>query len=107
LSKDARVPMQPAKPALPVTAAIDKPAAACAVTPLPARREFLYILGPMALLRSVATVGGYTMMSRILGFAREVLTAAFLGAGPVADAFFVALRRSASPRMRLPCCWWH
>src|SRR6185312_16311493 len=86
------VPMQPAKPALPVTAAIDKPAAACAVTPLPARREFLYILGPMALLRSVATVGGYTMVSRILGFAREGLTAAFLGAGPVADAFFVALR---------------
>jgi putative peptidoglycan lipid II flippase len=64
----------------------------CAVTPLPGRREFLYILGPMALLRSVATVGGYTMVSRILGFVREVLTAAYLGAGPVADAFFVALR---------------
>ena len=46
----------------------------------------------MALLRSVATVGGYTMVSRILGFVREVLTAAYLGAGPVADAFFVALR---------------
>jgi putative peptidoglycan lipid II flippase len=46
----------------------------------------------MALLRSVATVGGYTMMSRVLGFARDVLTAAILGAGPVADAFFIALR---------------
>ncbi|HZL58211.1 MAG TPA: murein biosynthesis integral membrane protein MurJ [Stellaceae bacterium] len=46
----------------------------------------------MALLRSVATVGGYTMASRILGFVRDMLTAAFLGAGPVADAFFVALR---------------
>src|SRR5947199_2747800 len=46
----------------------------------------------MALLRSVATVGGYTMVSRVLGFVREVLTANFLGAGPVADAFFVALR---------------
>jgi putative peptidoglycan lipid II flippase len=46
----------------------------------------------MALLRSVATVGGYTMVSRVLGFVREVLTAAFLGAGPVSDAFFVALR---------------
>jgi putative peptidoglycan lipid II flippase len=55
-------------------------------------REFLYILRPMALLRSVATVGGYTMASRILGFLREMLTAAFLGAGPLADAFFVALR---------------
>jgi putative peptidoglycan lipid II flippase len=54
--------------------------------------EFLYILGPMALLRSVATVGGYTMISRVLGFVREMLTAAFLGAGPLADAFFVALR---------------
>jgi putative peptidoglycan lipid II flippase len=54
--------------------------------------EFLYILRPMSLLRSVATVGGYTMLSRILGFLREMLTAAFLGAGPLADAFFVALR---------------
>ena len=54
--------------------------------------EFLYILRRMALLRSVATVGGYTMISRVLGFLREMLTAAFLGAGPLADAFFVALR---------------
>jgi putative peptidoglycan lipid II flippase len=46
----------------------------------------------MALLRSVATVGGYTMASRVLGFVREMLTAVFLGASPIADAFFVALR---------------
>jgi putative peptidoglycan lipid II flippase len=46
----------------------------------------------MALLRSVATVGGYTLASRVLGFVREVLIAALLGAGPVSDAFFVALR---------------
>jgi putative peptidoglycan lipid II flippase len=46
----------------------------------------------MALLRSVATVGGYTMVSRVLGFVREMLVAAFLGASPVSDAFFVALR---------------
>src|SRR5260370_18200268 len=65
---------------------------AATAPPLPGRREFLYILRPMALLRSVATVGGYTMVSRILGFVREVLTAAYLGAGPVADAFFVPLR---------------
>ncbi|WP_270936860.1 murein biosynthesis integral membrane protein MurJ [Falsiroseomonas oryzae] len=44
------------------------------------------------MLRSVATVGGWTMASRILGFARDMLIAAKLGAGPVADAFFVALR---------------
>src|SRR5690242_20828710 len=49
-------------------------------------------LPAMALLRSVATVGGYTMVSRILGFVREMLTAAFLGASPISDAFFVALR---------------
>ncbi|WP_027283582.1 murein biosynthesis integral membrane protein MurJ [Rubritepida flocculans] len=44
------------------------------------------------MLRSIATVGGWTMASRILGFARDVLIAAKLGAGPVADAFFVALK---------------
>jgi len=46
----------------------------------------------MALLRSVATVGSYTLLSRVLGFIRDMLTAALLGAGPVTDAFFVALR---------------
>jgi putative peptidoglycan lipid II flippase len=46
----------------------------------------------MALLRSVATVGSYTLLSRVLGFVRDILTAALLGAGPVADAFFVAQR---------------
>src|SRR5690349_9084598 len=46
----------------------------------------------MSLLRSVATVGGYTMASRVLGFVRDVLTAAYLGAGPVADAFVIAQR---------------
>src|SRR6266702_2651134 len=48
--------------------------------------------GAMALLRSVATVGSYTLVSRMLGFIRDILTAAILGAGPVADAFFVAQR---------------
>src|SRR5436190_12831276 len=46
----------------------------------------------MGLLRSVATVGSYTLVSRVLGFIRDILTAAILGAGPVADAFFVAQR---------------
>jgi putative peptidoglycan lipid II flippase len=44
------------------------------------------------MLRNVLTVGGWTMASRILGFARDMLIAAMLGTGPVADAFFVALR---------------
>ncbi len=46
----------------------------------------------MALLRSFATVGGYTGLSRILGFIRDILFADILGTGPVADAFFVAFR---------------
>jgi putative peptidoglycan lipid II flippase len=46
----------------------------------------------MSLLRPVATVGSYTLISRIFGFARDILTAAILGAGPIADAFFVAQR---------------
>jgi putative peptidoglycan lipid II flippase len=44
------------------------------------------------MLRSVFTVGGWTMASRILGFARDILIASRLGAGPVADAFFIALK---------------
>ncbi len=46
----------------------------------------------MALLRSAATIGGYTMLSRVLGFVRDILIAAVLGAGDAADAFFVAFR---------------
>jgi putative peptidoglycan lipid II flippase len=46
----------------------------------------------MSLLRSVTTVGSYTLISRVMGFVRDILTAALLGAGPVADAFFVAQR---------------
>lgn len=44
------------------------------------------------MLKGVLTVGGWTMASRILGFARDMLIAARLGAGPMADAFFVALK---------------
>ena len=46
----------------------------------------------MALFRSFATVGGYTGLSRILGFVRDILFADILGTGSVADAFFVAFR---------------
>ncbi|PPR10744.1 MAG: putative lipid II flippase MurJ [Alphaproteobacteria bacterium MarineAlpha11_Bin1] len=46
----------------------------------------------MVLLRSIATVGIFTMMSRFLGFVRDILIAGILGAGPVADAFFVAFK---------------
>ncbi len=46
----------------------------------------------MKLYRSIATVSGFTAVSRVLGFLRDMLIAAVVGAGPVADAFFVALR---------------
>ena len=46
----------------------------------------------MALIRSITTVGGFTLVSRLAGFARDVLFAAVLGAGPAADAFFVAFK---------------
>lgn len=44
------------------------------------------------MLKNAFTVGMWTMASRVLGFARDMLIAAILGTGPVADAFFVALR---------------
>src|SRR5580700_8720242 len=40
----------------------------------------------------ILTVGGYTLVSRLTGFLRDVVMAAVLGAGPVADAFLVAFR---------------
>ena len=46
----------------------------------------------MGLFRSAATVGGLTMISRVLGFGRDVMMAAVIGTGPVADAFVVAFR---------------
>lgn len=47
---------------------------------------------PIRLFRAFATVGGWTMGSRLLGFVRDVMIAALLGAGPAAEAFFVAFR---------------
>jgi putative peptidoglycan lipid II flippase len=44
------------------------------------------------LIRSVATVGSMTLISRVLGFVRDIMIAAVLGAGPLADAFFVAFK---------------
>lgn len=46
----------------------------------------------MSFARSLFTVSGLTMVSRVAGFIRDTLTATYLGAGPVADAFFVAQR---------------
>ena len=46
----------------------------------------------MRLFRSFATVSGFVVLSRILGFARDILIARVLGAELIADAFFVAFR---------------
>lgn len=48
--------------------------------------------GPSGLVRAAMTVGGFTMLSRVTGFARDILIAALLGAGPIGDAFFVAFK---------------
>jgi len=44
------------------------------------------------MIKKILTVGGYTLLSRLTGFLRDVMLAAIIGAGPVADAFFVAFR---------------
>jgi putative peptidoglycan lipid II flippase len=46
----------------------------------------------MTLARDVTTVGGATLLSRLLGFLRDVVIAAVLGAGALADALFIALQ---------------
>lgn len=46
----------------------------------------------MALLRAVSTIGGFTLLSRIFGFLRDILVARYLGAGGVSDAFLVAFK---------------
>ena len=44
------------------------------------------------MINRILTVGGLTLLSRVTGFLRDIVMAAVLGAGPVADAFLVAFR---------------
>ncbi|MCX7362294.1 MAG: murein biosynthesis integral membrane protein MurJ [Alphaproteobacteria bacterium] len=46
----------------------------------------------MTLGRAIATVGGFTLMSRVVGFVRDIVLSGLLGSGAVADAFFVAFK---------------
>src|SRR5882672_1156859 len=46
----------------------------------------------MSLLKALATVSSMTLISRILGFARDSVIARLFGAGVATDAFFVAFR---------------
>lgn len=47
---------------------------------------------PIRLLSGILTVGGWTLMSRVLGFVRDVLIAGFLGPGILMDAYVAAFR---------------
>lgn len=47
---------------------------------------------PSRLFKNVLTVGGWTLLSRILGMAREIMLYALIGVGPILDAFIVAFR---------------
>ena len=45
---------------------------------------------PIRLMAGFFTVGVWTLLSRVLGFARDIMIAGFLGTGVVAEAFLVA-----------------
>ncbi|KAF0811737.1 putative lipid II flippase MurJ [Andreprevotia sp. IGB-42] len=63
----------------------------CAPGRLPSRRISSYPAA-MNLLRSLAAVSSMTLVSRILGFAREAIVARYFGASVATDAFFTAFR---------------
>src|ERR1044072_8240214 len=44
------------------------------------------------MINRILTVGGFTLLSRVTGFVRDIVMAAVLGAGPIADAVLVGLR---------------
>ena len=46
----------------------------------------------MNLIKSTSTFSFFTIISRLLGYLRDILIAVFLGTGILADAFFVAFR---------------
>jgi peptidoglycan biosynthesis protein MviN/MurJ (putative lipid II flippase) len=61
---------------------------------------------PQRLLSGVLTVGGWTMLSRVLGFVRDLMIANLLGPGVLMDAYVAAFRlpnmfRRFSPKVRL------
>jgi len=47
---------------------------------------------PTNLLRSLVNVSGMTLISRVVGFLRDMITAQIFGAGFATDAFFVAFK---------------
>src|SRR5258708_39580737 len=55
-------------------------------------RHWSGALPAMSLGRAVATVGSFTLLSRVVGFVRDIVLSAVLGSGAVAGAFFVAFK---------------
>ena len=53
----------------------------------------------MNLVKSTGTFGFYTIISRILGYLRDVLIAIFLGTSFLADAFFVATKKASAKKL--------
>ena len=47
---------------------------------------------PIRLIRGFLSVGAWTLASRVVGFIRDVMIAAYLGTGPVAQAYIVAFK---------------
>lgn len=46
----------------------------------------------MSLFKSIATFGGFTLISRVMGFIRDMVIAKYLGAGMISDAFLVSFK---------------
>src|SRR3990167_277107 len=60
---------------------------------MPERGEdFKVSTGERQVVRALGSIGGATLLSRVLGFARDMVVALAFGAGPLTDAFFVAFR---------------
>ena len=50
------------------------------------------VIRGLGMYRNFLSVGGFTALSRLTGFARDLMIGAVMGVGPLADAFVVALR---------------
>ena len=59
----------------------------------------------MNLVKSTGTFGFYTIISRLLGYLRDVLIAIFLGTGFIDDALFVAFRKAQKDLLAILGLW--
>ena len=62
----------------------------------------------MNLIKSTGTFSLFTIISRLLGYLRDILVAIFLGTGFLADAFFVAVKfQSFFVSVMIGLCFFH